>query len=141
MAKLSPIAALKEGDLQIPEGPLSGAMLREALRRLFAELNPYFDGINKLAAKGITAGDNFTADIVTGSFTHAVAQQVALKTLKRADYGVILSAAGKVAISPAVVEMVQPPPTLKQTPACNVTITFTDAAATNIACTILLLSR
>jgi hypothetical protein len=139
MSKLSPITGLKEADLQIPEGPLTGAALREAFRRLFAELNPYFDAINKLAAKGITFADNIAADVATGQFSHGVAQRVALKTLKRADFAWVQKAESQVPFyaSVAMIQSTSP----KDVPACNVTVTFQDTAAVNVVCTILLLSR
>jgi hypothetical protein len=129
MSKLSAISALKEADLQIPEGPLTGSNLREAFRRLFAELNPYFDGINKVAAKGVTLTDNMSGDLVTGAFSHGVAQQVALKTLKRAGSALVLSADGQVVFPAASVQMVQFPPTSKQGPAASVTVFFGDPSA------------
>lgn len=138
MSKLSAISALKESDLQIPNGQITGEQLREAFRRLFTQLNPYFDGLNKLAAKGITFADNVACEQVSAKFSHGVAQQVLLKTLKRAT-GVIPTFADGQVIDGCSVQMVQIPPTAKYGPLASVTVYFIDPAAVNVTCNLLLL--
>jgi hypothetical protein len=139
MAKLSALTSLKESDLQIPDGPITGTILREAFQRLFLQLNPYFDGINRLAAGGITFTDNIYCDLIVGKFSHAVAQQVALKNLKRAGSAHVLSADGKTPYGAPSVQMVQLPPASKSGPLANVAVYFRDTASLNVTCTLLLL--
>lgn len=136
MGKLSPITSLKEADLQIPEGPVTGSMLRETFRRLFAELNPYFDQINKLASKGMTFADNVQCEVAPVTLTHGVPQLVSLKTLKRAGGGLILSADGQVPYGTPTVQMQQSQPGMQ--PLASLTVYFRDNTAANVKCVVLL---
>jgi hypothetical protein len=134
--KLSPITSLKEADLQIPEGPITGTQLRETFRRLFAELNPYFDSLNKLGAKGVTFADNVACEVASVQFTHGVPQLVSLKTLTRAGSALVLSADGQVPFA-AALQMQQT--ASKSPPLASVTVYFRDTSAAKVKCVILLL--
>jgi hypothetical protein len=134
--KLTAIAALKESDLQIPDGPIDGDKLREAFRRLFADLNPYFDGLNKLAARGLTLTENVACEIAAVQLTHGVPQLVALKTLTKAGGALVLSADGQVPYGTCALQMQQQTGAF---PLANVTAYFRDTSASKVNCTLLIL--
>src|SRR5882724_4030472 len=112
------ISQMRDGDLRIPDGPITGEQLRAIFQRLNFQLNPYFDGLNKLVAKGITTTDNLKCDLVTGSFTHAVPATVQLSTLLRASSALVLGASGQWVRSHPVVMM--NPATPGARPSCSV---------------------
>lgn len=136
MATPTHIGSLKEDDLQIKDAPVTGGSLRDAFRRLFASLNPYFDGIDKIAAKGGTFTENMRCEVVSGAFTHGTAQQVRLATLTRAGSALVLGADGQLPMMATVV-MVQG--TTQPKPLATVTIYFNDATAAKVNCVVLLL--
>ncbi len=134
MARVQALSSLKETDLEIKDGPSDGKGLRESFRRLFGSLNPYFDGLNKLAAKGITFSENFRCDYVVAQFSHGVPQKVALKTLTKAN-GVLVLGADSQIVAGATVAMVAG----TGKPLATVTIYFNNTSATKVNTAILLL--
>jgi hypothetical protein len=140
MARLGPLGLLKETDLGLAaKDALTGPLLLDAFKRLFASLNPYFDGINKLAAKGITFADNFRCDYVVAPFTHGVAQNVALKTLTKAQGLLVLGADSQIVIG-ATVQMVTGPASAGKNLA-KVTVWFNNSSAAKVNVALLLLAE
>ncbi len=135
MAKPPSINLLKEADLQIPEGAINGAGLRDVFRRLYFQLNPYFDAINKLGAKGITLPENFRCDLVTAKFSHGVPQNVALKNIPKANGAVILGWDGQKPLGFPMVQMVAG----TGRPQVAITVWFENTMATNVPVALLLL--
>lgn len=135
--KVSPLAALKESDLQIDEKKeVTGTSLLTAFKNLFAQLNPFFTSLNKLVAKGVTFSENIQCEVISGTFTHGIAQLVALQTLPRANGAIAIGAQGQVATGVSV--------TMQQgsggaRPLANVTVYFLDNTAKNVAVALLLL--
>lgn len=137
--KFSPLASLKEGDLQIDQKkPVTGASLLTAFKNLFTQLNPYFDSINKLAAKGVGLADNVQCEVVTGAFTHGVPQLVSLKTLARANGAIVLGCDGQLPAVPPSISMVQGLVAANGNPLCTVTLWFNDSTAVNVNCALVL---
>lgn len=134
--KISPLATLKESDLQIDEKKeVTGTSLLTAFKNLFAQLNPFFSSLNKLVAKGITFSENIQCDLIAGTFSHGVGQLVALKTLTRANGALVLGAQGQVAIG-VTVTMQQG--TAGSRPLATVTVYFMNSGATNVPVSLLL---
>ena len=138
MARLSPLGLLKETDLGVSaKAALSKPTFLDAFKRLFGQLNPYFDGLNKLAAKGITFADNFRCDYIVAPFTHGVAQNVALKTLTKAQ-GVLVLGADSQIVAGATVQMVTGSASAGRNLA-KVTVWFNSPAAAKVNVALLLL--
>jgi len=115
---------MKVADLRIPDGPLTGATLREVFQRAFFQINPYFAAINKLGARGITLSENVQCDSSPGSSPRRY-QRVQLSNLTRAQSAIPLGANGQWLQSWPVVQMVQAKAGEK--PSANVTLLFEDA--------------
>lgn len=84
------ISPLRDEDLGLKDGPATGAGLRDVFRRLFSQVNPFFDALNKLGNKGITLTDNLRCDLVTAKLTHGVAATIALSNLSAANSALAL---------------------------------------------------
>lgn len=137
--KLARLGQLKETDLQIDGSTPQGKALLSAFKNFFAQVNPYFDSINRLFAKGISLTDNIRAEIVSGTFSHGIAQLVRLKVLERASGAVVLGANGKVAAGASITMLQSSAGQLSPPPLANLTVYFTDPAAVNVQTSILLL--
>jgi hypothetical protein len=134
MAKAPRLSALKEADLEIKDGPVDGRSLRESFRRLFGQLNPYFDGLNGLGSKGITLTDNIRCDVAAGKFSHGVAATVALQQLERAGSVIALGADGAIVAC-------QPVLRVTGRKKVEVTVYFNDVTAKNVPMKLLFLEE
>jgi hypothetical protein len=145
MAAAPKVTQLKAEDLQIADGPIAGTGLRDALRRLFSTLNPFFDGLNKVFSKGITLSENVRCEIVAGQFSHGVTQYVTLRTLTRAAGAIALGAdmltASTGARTGQLVKAVavQPSDLNNGKNQVRVTVWFYNAGAVNVDTTLILL--
>ena len=135
MATPPKVTTLNEKDLQIKDAAVDGKALRDAFRREYSVLNPFFSSLNQLAAKGITLSENVQCDIVVGSFSHGVAQTVALKTLTQAKGALVVGCDGQIA-KYASVQMSQQ---IGSNPLANVTVFFENILAASVTTAILLL--
>lgn len=135
MANSTRFPLFRESDLGIKDGPVDGASLREAFRKLFAQLNPGLDSTNKATAKGLTLADNLRCDIVTGTFAHGVASNFALTNLTKANSALPLGCDTQLFDGFPAVKMV----TGQAKPTVAITLFFRNTATTNAKCSILLL--
>ena len=123
MASPSRFAILRETDLGIEDGPITGIVLRDILKRLFTQINGSLDATNKVTAKGVTLGENIRCDLLTAKATHGVAFPVRLKTLAQAQSCLVTGGDTLLPFPVASVQMLQPSQA-GGAPTANVTVWF-----------------
>jgi hypothetical protein len=134
MAKAPRLSQLKETDLALPDsGNVTADQVREAFRRMFSQLNPWADQLNKTLSKGLTFTDNFRCEVVNAKFSHGVAQSVPLKTCKKVAGLIALGADGHL-VAGWTVQMLP-------SGAVQVTLWFNDVAAASVAVGLLLVEE
>ena len=97
---------VRESDLGIGDGAVSGDQLRALFRKLAAQLNPGLNDINRATSKGLSLSDNLRNDLVTVEFQHGVEQRIALTNLKQAASARVLSSESQIVSAVPVVRMV-----------------------------------
>lgn len=137
MANPTRFPLLRESDIGIKDGPVDGAALRDAFRRLFAQLNPGLDAANKATSKGLTLADNLLCDIVSGTFAHGVANNFALANLVKANSALPLGCDTQLLDGFPAVQMVAG----ASRPTVAITMFFRNVGTTNAKCSVLLLGE
>jgi hypothetical protein len=128
---------LREKDLGIGDGPVTGQQLRDVFGRLFAQVNPWASQVDALSAAGVTLTENFRCEVANAKFSHGVARAISLKKLSRCSGAVVLGWNGQLPAGPPMVRMAQVPP--DRDPVVNITLWFNTTTAANVPVTLLLL--
>lgn len=123
-------APLKEADLLIPDGDVKGEQLRQVFRRLFSQLNPFFDSIARFGSS-VSLSQNDRADLITANFTHGVPTAIRLQKLQIARSAIVRNCSGATPIGTPTVQM-QPTAFVGAAPTALVTIFFTNPAAQGV---------
>lgn len=123
MSQPTKFAQIRESDLGIADGPLTGEQARAIFRRLAAQLNPGLIQLNQATSKGLSLSTNMRNDMVIATFTHGVEQRVALDNLKTAASARVLSSESQIV---AAVPVVKPVPLSQSAgkPMVGITIHF-----------------
>jgi hypothetical protein len=126
MATPPKISPLKESDLKIDKGAVDGDKLTEVFKRLFNQLNPYFIGINKTFSQGLSLSENVRCDLINATFSHGIAQDVALHVLSKAA-GLIVLGANSHLVEGYTISM-------KSEAVATIAIWFNDVTASQVQC-------
>ncbi|MHB8682831.1 MAG: hypothetical protein ACYC9X_00715 [Dehalococcoidia bacterium] len=121
-----------ERDLGID--PLDDPQLEAIFLRVFERLNPVMLEIAAALRTGLTLADNLRCDVVSGKFTHGVAQTVALHVLSNARSAIPLGADSQL-----VTGITVQPVASRGAPQASVTVYFANTAASRVACSFALL--